>query len=337
MSENTSRQRWYDVLWHVAELVVIVWGWYGFIGARWLGGALPMGQEYPRNMHSLFFWENVQVCGSCAYWADVMGGYPVFADPFGSFFHPLAMFLTLGYGAVKGSALTVAASFLLIALAAWWLGLLLRLHPIARLWYVGIAMLGGHMGARLELGSVGMPLATAAAWLAFVALYAFVRTPSRWSATASGAALGMLWISGQGYFQLGIALVIPLFGVYTWYYGWWEDNRGAKLLLTIWCGLLSIAIAAPLIVNLVAYNGIFSKDYDLEFSFAQPIERALLNMVVGTFDVAKTTALNPFAFAWAYSTYIGLMSLLLAVVTPFVVKDQFHRRFVWLLGACALL
>ena len=337
MTAATRTRRVFDVLLPSAELGIIVWAWYGFIGARWQNGALPMGQEYPRNTHSLFFWENLVQCGQCAYWADVMGGYPVFADVFGSFYHPLAMVMTLLYGAVTGSALTVAASFLVIALAAWWLGLLVQLHPLSRLWYALLAMIGGHMGSRLGLGSIGMPLATAAAWWAIVALIALVLRPAFWRATVAGMALGMLWCAGQGYFQLGVGLALPLFGVYTWYYRWWDRNAGAKVLLCIWSGLLSVLIAAPLIINIVRYNGLFSKDYDLEFSYAQPIERALINMMVGRFDIAKGTALNAFAFPWAYSIYIGLFTVLLGVLALVVVRDTRHRPFVYLLSACSAL
>jgi hypothetical protein len=176
-----------------------------------------------------------------------------------------------------------------------------------------------------------MPLSIAAQWLSVVALIAFFRLPTLPSAMILGVAVGILMQAGQGYMQLAFVLVLPVFVAYAWYDEWFMSNRGAKVLLLCVAAGVALLLSAPLWLHLLTYPSLFSKDVDKTFSFAEPVGTLFQNMLVGTFDVAKTTAINNFAYPWAYSTYIGLTACLLAVVAPFIVRSPAHKKLTHLM------
>lgn len=323
--------------WYVCE-GVIVWGaWYWYIGNVWSQLQVPIGLEYPRNMHSFFVWELLRQCGSCAWWSHTNGGYPVFADVFGSFLHPIAFIATLQQGAIAGSATTVAWSFLLIGGAGWYFAWRFGLHPVARIWLSLALMFGGHMASRLELGTVGMTLSLAAAWLCMVGLFDYLERPSLIKAVLSGVFIGTFLLSGQGYMQLAIVLSIPLWLGLAWYWGWFRQPRPIMVQHIVWMLGIALLIAAPLVLNNLTYGRYFAKFGDASLVMAQPMERVFVNLMLDDFELSKSELYNPLPYPWAYSVFIGVQPILLAVGLWGFIRQPAHRAMAVFLAVFALL
>ena len=324
------------VFWYLCEGAIVFGAWYWYIGNVWSELQVPIGIEYPRNMHSLFVWELLQQCGSCAWWANTNGGYPVFADVFGSFLHPIAFIATMQHGAIAGSATTVAWSFLLIGVAGWYYGWRFELHPVARIWLSVALMYGGHMASRLELGTVGMTLSLAAAWLCMVGLFDYFERPSLTKAVLSGVFIGTFLLSGQGYMQLALVLSIPLWLGLAWYWGWFRQPRPVLVQHVSWMLGIALLIAAPLVLNNLTYGSYFAKYGDANLIMAQPIERVFANLILDDFELSKSDLYNPLPYPWAYSVFIGVQPVLLAVGLWGLIRQPVHRALAAFLAVFAL-
>jgi hypothetical protein len=312
VSAASVRERIVQYNWTLVELGGLITLWYAVFGSRWSGFVVPMGGEYARSMHSFYTWDYLRECGECAWWSNIIGGYPNFAELFGSFVHPIAFISSMLWGAVAGSAMTVAMAFLLIMLAGWWLAFDLKLHPIARLWYAMAVMLGGHMMSRLEIGSVGMPLSIASAWLFIVLLIGYIHTPSRIRALVLGMAAGALLLAGQGYLQFATALSLPLWA----WYAYTQDlfRRHASVWRdAFWVLMVGLLIAAPIYVATAMTSGLYEKEFDLSGKFNLSMTQIIVNLFLDDFEIAKSDVYNNFAYPWAYSTYIGVTAFVFAV------------------------
>lgn len=311
-STASLRERMVQRNWLMVELGGLITLWYAIFGSRWAGFVVPMGGEYARSMHSFYTWDYLRECGECAWWSNIIGGYPNFAELFGSFVHPIAFVNSILWGAVAGSSMTVAMAFLLIMLAGWWLGYELQVHPIARIWYGVAVMLGGHMMSRLEVGSIGMPLSIASAWVFIVLLIGYIHTPSRMRALVLGMAGGALLLAGQGYLQFATALSLPL-------WAWYAHTQGLFVRHTTvwrdagWVFVIGMLIAAPVYVSSYMTNGLYEKEYDLSGKFNLSMSQIIVNLFIDDFDIAKSDVYNNFAYPWAYSTYIGITAFVFAV------------------------
>ncbi len=323
MAEWLNRRKIY-----VFEFLVIFFGWYYFVGYFMASDAIPWGVEYPRNMHSFFVWESFARCGTCMLWSNNMGGYPAFADIYGAFMHPVAVIMSLLFGAIQGSKLTVILAFLMIALATWWLSLILSMHPIARIWAAMASMFGGHIAARLEVGSVGLPLSIAAGWLAIVSVYYFIENPSRFRAILTGIMLGMFILAGQGYYQLGFVLSVPLFLLLAYRMDMFEKPRQELTRYLTQMTVVAVGIAAPLLYTFVAYGSYFDKDRDDTLSASMSIFKLMENWFNTNTDIVYTTDFNALPFPYLYSTYIGYATVILAVLGIIYIREK-HLRLLY--------
>jgi hypothetical protein len=156
------------------------------------------------------FWAQLRECGLCALWnGGVNGGYPALADLFSSKFHPLVALPTLIWGSIAGVKVTIVLSVWMAGAAQWWLARTLRLGRIARLWGAFRVVVGGHLWGRLELGSPGLVLSTAASCLALAAAIELAVTGRRKSALALGITAALAIVSGVGYLQFGLLVWMP--------------------------------------------------------------------------------------------------------------------------------
>lgn len=308
------------------EYVILLSGWYYFIGYLTFSDAIPWGVEYPRNMHSLFAWEAFLRCGACMFWANTAGGYPTFADVYGGFLHPIAMVSSLLFGAIQGSKMTIVLAFLLIGITTWWLGHLLSLHPVARLWGALASMYGGHIACRLEVGSIGLPLSLAAGWLAIVSLYSFMQHPSRMRAVLAGVAVGTLLLAGQGYYQVGFILFMPILLLLAY-----RMNLFALPRAELWqyggaFALVAVGVAAPFLYSFVAYGQYFDKDRDMSLYSTMSVIKLMLNWLNSDVEMAYSATYNVVPFPYLYSTYIGYATVILAILGIVVVREKYLMR-----------
>jgi hypothetical protein len=309
------------------EIGAIITVWYWLIASWWSGTIIPGGLEFSRSMHSLFFWQNWMQCGECAYWGNLNGGGPTLQDAYGSFLHPIAAISTLQLGAIAGSAVTVSLSFLMMALASWWFAYHLKIHVVARVWFAFANMLGGHMLCRLELGNIGLALSLASAWLAIVVLVWFIEQPNLLRAVIFAITLASACLAGQGYMQIILFSMMPIFGIYAWQKRFFELPRVHSITYAGVVIVLTALLVAPLWLNLIQPNVLYVKETSGDDYYYQPITRLFANLLIDDFDVAKSDVYNNYPYPWVYSTFIGLASVVFALSGLYWITNARNRLF----------
>lgn len=335
VSAITARQSWYS---HFIIGVIIVACWYQLVSPLLTFNTVtvsgytyfttsPIGVEYSRVTAQFYVWDRMKECGMCALWAHNLGGFPVFNDYYSSFMHPLSFVLSMLYGGFRGATLTLAVSFLLIGLSMWWIMILLGQSRIVQIWAPLVAMYGGHMTGRLELGTIGLPLSLASSLFVIAATIAFVQRPSIRRSVIVGFSLAALLLAGQVYMQLGTAISIPIL---VWLIHN-EDTLTAFVTkfhtyLLIVVGIC-VCLAAPFIITfLMEYGSTYKRNVDFELTASQPLGFLVLNMFIDSVDFYRMDILQKGAFPFAFSTFIGYPVLIFTLIGLYVEHDNVRRK-----------
>jgi hypothetical protein len=320
-----------------AELLAIV-GWAVLITRPYLNmdpWTIPSGGEYLDQIRGHYVWRLARDCGWCALWnGSLAGGYPGFVELLSSQMHPLVALTTLGWGVVNGSKLALVGAFAIAGLAQWWLGRAVGLGRIARLWSALLAVAGGHLAARMELGMFSVVLATAACAMVLPPLLIVARTASRRAAIQLGVALALVVLAGSGYVQIGFAftlaaavLLFPL-----------EPGRWPLLARRFaLAGALAVLLSAYFLVPLLQFLPQLAKATDPTFGSAQPFALVPLNLVIGDHDVYRRGALAGLPYPWLYENFIGWVPVLLAFWGLGGGRSGQDRRAITFLAAAAVL
>lgn len=271
----------------------------------------PRGIEYYTLIQSNHVWTRMAECGACALWnGSVRGGAPAFVDPHASLLHPLVIATTLAFGVIAGSKVALVVIFFLAGVAQWWLARELGLGRAARLWSAGMAVAAGFLAAQMSEGLFSMALSAVSCWLTLPALLRLARTGSRRAAALLGVALGLALVAGQGYMQIGLALILPAAllisrppGV-----GWAAMARRYAL-----AGGIALLLAAPFLVPFLHFLPEFTKSGDPAFAAAQPFTYVLFNLVIADHAIYQTDALGKLPFPFLYANYLGWIPVLLAL------------------------
>ncbi len=286
--------------------------------AAWLGRAfldldprlIPAGREFSSAVQSHHLWTQLARCGWCALWnGSVRGGAPAFVDVHGSLLHPLVALTTLLWGVIPGAKLALVAAFWAAGAAQWWLARELGIGRAAGLWSALIAVAGGHLSSRMELGALGVVLSTAMSSLTFPAALAVWRRGTRRSAVLLGIATASAIVSGQGYIQVGMLFTLPAFAFLL---------LNERLQLSpVWrqyalAAGLALLLAAPFLVPLANFYPNFVKDSDPAFKSAQALEYLPLNLVIRDLGFLRSEALGKLPYPHLYGLYIGWIPVLLA-------------------------
>jgi len=165
----------------------------------------PTGREVGIQIASHNFWNQIKECGKCALWnGSINGGSPAFADPFGSTFHPLVALSTLLFGIVNGVKLATLITLWIAGVAQWGIAKLLNTRRLVRVWSGALAVIGGHIVGKLELGAFGISLSTTMASLTLFGLALFIKKNSNKSMILLAFSISLLLISGHGYMQVAV-------------------------------------------------------------------------------------------------------------------------------------
>ncbi|HEX9372600.1 MAG TPA: hypothetical protein VF897_16430, partial [Roseiflexaceae bacterium] len=195
-----------------AELLVIVL-WTLLIAAPYANlspRTAPRGIEYYILIQSNHVWTRFEQCGWCALWnGSVRGGAPAFVDPHASLLHPLVIVTTLLFGVIVGSKVALVCAFFLAGLAQWWLARVLGLGCGARVWSAAMAVAAGFLAAQMSEGLFSMVISAVSCALVLPPLVWLAQTGRRRAAVTLGGALAGALVSGQGYMQIGLALLLP--------------------------------------------------------------------------------------------------------------------------------
>lgn len=294
---------------------------------------IPIGNEYGLSLESHVIWEQVQRCGLCFLWNGMLnGGYPAFVDLHGAPLHPVTIFATLLFGLPNSGRVIFFVSLLIAAFAQWWMGYTLGLSRVARVWMAAMALMGGHLAAKLQMGVITLVLSIACASLVLAAFLHWIYHPSTRSAILLAWTIVLLGLSGQGYTQLiTFTVILPcLFAVF--FPRRRSDRVAAHIPLIVG---LSLAMLAVFWVPFVHFMPNFGKDGEINFESAQILEYAPLNWVIADRAFFDLSALNTMAgFAYLYWNYIGWGAVILAIVGLFGAAD--NRRHLRLRVGVAL-
>jgi len=234
--------------------------------------------------------------------------------------YPPVILATLAWGVVNGSKLALVFSLFLSGVGQWWLGRVLGLGPIARVWTAGMAVVGGHLLGRMEHGIFGLVIAVAACALVLPSLVLLAHTGSRRAAVVFGFVLALVALAGQGYMQMGLALTLPAAMVLI--------IRGpAPIALVLrrfgFALLLAFLLAAPFLVPLLHFLPQIAKNIDVAFASTQPIAFVPLNLLINDWNFYAVEVMRKLPFPWLYVYYIGWIPVLFAL---WALRGEFKQQ-----------
>jgi len=322
----------------LTELGLIVL-WAMWVGRAYLNldrSVWPYGADFPLNVQAYYVWSSFTKCGICVLWnGSINGGAPAFGDPFGPLLHPFVVVATLLWGAVNGAKLALVASLAMAGVAQWWIAKVMRLGFIPRLWVAGLAVTGGHLAGRMEMGWIVMLLSIAAGSLVIAPGLDLALTGRRHAVVLFGITLALAVLAGQAYIQFGVLLgLLPAFLVFL------IDDAGR--LRPLWkgfalAGVLAILFASIYWVPLLHFQPNYSKSIDVTFSGSQPLQYLPLNLVIRDLPFFKSTALAKKPMPAIYMNYIGWIPVLFAILALRLVPRTDRRLLTFFLTAIALI
>ena len=309
---QTDQQKQIDLISVLEILLIGLWAFW--VSREYLNfdpGVIPSGREFNSAIQTHHLWTRFAECGWCALWNGTeRGGHPALVDMHGSMLHPLVVISTSLWGVLNGAKLTLVLSFWTAGIAQWWIAQELKVGRLARLWSSGMAVVGGHLAGRMELGVFGVVLSTAMTSLIFGGILAVANKKGRRAGVLLGIVTASALLAGQGYIQVGLVSITPAF-VFLLLDEHWKIKETWKdyfLALTI-----ALLLAAVFLVPMLHFFPNFDKYMDPEFKVAQPLKFIPLNYVIDSFEYYTSTALDKYPFPHLYTLFIGWIPIGLAV------------------------
>ncbi len=306
--------------------------------ALWVGRAYldfdpqvwPTGRELGMVIRTHYIWTLLPRCGDCMLWNGfINGGAPAFAELQGAVLHPLVIVATLIWGGINGAKVVLLASLAMAGGAQWWLGRVMGLGRLSRLWGGALAVVGGHLAGRMEHGIVGLVLSTAACTLVIPPALDWVKTGRRKSALLLGVTLALALLSGQLYMQLALFVgVMPAFAIYL--LGPVPSRRRLFKGFLLALGL-ALLLSGLFWVPMLHFLPNFSKDVDPSLVSVQPVQYQPLNLVIRELDFYYATrTLGRLPYPYLYVNYVGWIPVLLALAALYL-APRAERRQLWML------
>ncbi len=297
----------------LAELLVIAL-WAIVVTWPWLTmnmDVIPLGGEYHGAIQIHYMWNEARECGWCMMWyGSVGGGYPSFVDPNGSQLHPLVIVASLIWGVLKGSRVVLGGIFILAGLAQWWLGRVLGVGRVARLWTACMVIASSHLSVRMQGGYFPQIVATVAASLAIPAIVLLGRRPHLRHAALLGIILAQLIVSGNGYPQVALLLALPAVLVLL---DWNKADKAKFFGYFGIAGIMALLVAAPFLVPFIRFFSEFAKDTDPNFGSAQSLTYIPFNLLIQDMRYYDNPSIVPNPWPSHYLIFIGWIPVLLAI------------------------
>jgi hypothetical protein len=296
----------------------------------------PRGPDFSRNIQLFSTWQNLPICGDCVFWnGTINGGAPAFADMFTPVLNPFFIISTMLWGVISGAKVLLILSFILAGLAQLWLGRVLGLSRLARLWTAAIAVAGGHLSTRLEMGHIVMVIPIAAGSLMLAAALDVARTGRRRSVVILALTMALTIVSGHGYIQIAVLLgFIPVLLLYCF------DNQlrfRPVWRSFIWSAILTILLTAVFWLPMIHFWPHVQKDGNPDFLGGQPMEYALLNLVIPDRTFLYTEILEKSPAPAMFGMYIGWVPIILVFFAFRFTPRRETRTFMALLLAIFLI
>ena len=327
----------YRSLFIALEIIIII-AWAMFVGRDYLNldpTVWPNGREFGMAVQTHFIWTQLADCGICMLWnGSINGGSPAFAELHGAVLHPLVIIPTIILGVVNGVKIGLIAALAMAGLGSWWLARAMKLGVVARLWAAMMAVAGGHLAGRMDMGVVAVVFSTAAASLVIAAGVDLALDGRRRSAVLLGITLALVIVSGQGYLQIGLLFgVIPAFVILLFDDQYHLTNLWREFLIAAGLGLL---LAAVFLVPVLHFFPNFGKEIDAAFGGAQTPGNTLLNLVISDISVYFKGALGTFPYPYQYVIFIGWIPVILAILALRLVPKQGTRLLTFFITAVIL-
>ena len=318
----------------IVELVLISL-WALWVGRKYLNfdpTSWPTGRELGLVIRTHYIWTLLPRCGTCMLWnGSINGGGPAFAEIQGAILHPLVILTTLLWGVINGTKILLISSLAMAGWAQLWLARVIGLGRTARVWSAAMAVVGGHLAARMEHGVVGLVLSTAACSLVIPPALDLAMTGRRKTAVLTAITLALALLSGQGYMQFGLLLgVFPalmLIGLISK-----NPRRGWAIKGFVASGLLALLMIAILWSPVLYALPYFVKDTDPALASTQPLEYLPLNLVIRDIPYYYTRLMGRLPYPYLYANYIGWIPVILAVLALGLASSSSKRRYLWTLG-----
>lgn len=332
---NWVRENLRKLPWQLLLEIGLVVIWALWLGRRYLNFSVlewPHGREFGMAIQPHYIWTLLRECGDCLLWNGMYnGGSPAFAELHAGVLHPLVIIATLIWGGLNGAKVVLIASLAMAGLGQLWLGHILKIGPVPRLWGAFLVTAGGHLAGRMEIGVVGVVLSTAACSLAVAPALKLALYGRRRDAIVFGFILALAIVSGQGYLQLGFAFsVLPAVILF------FVDKR--LQLRPVWkefllAGLLALLLAAPFLVPFAHFASEFGKEIDPFFKSVQPFKYVPLNYVIDDPSFYFDDDLHKIPIPYLYLNFIGWAPILLGIVPLMRVRPAQRKQLLFLLLA----
>jgi len=301
--------------------IILLGIWAIWVGREYLNfdpHMWPIGREFGIQVISHNFWNQLLECGSCAFWnGSINGGFPAMADTFGSAYHPLIMISTLLFGIVNGVKVATILILWIMGISQWGIAHILGARKAIRVWSGALAIVGGHVLGKLELGAFGITLSTTMAVLTILSLLYFIKKKDKKSMLFLACSITLLLLSGHGYLQVAVLswllIIFPLVVIKL------RAAAKRKFVVAIILGLL---MACIIIIPVFHFSPNIEKWSDDDPSIHQKPEYIPLNLVIRDWNYYINESLDKPPFPYLTNIYIGWVPVLLAILALAVPKDD---------------
>lgn len=270
----------------------------------------------------------------------VFSGIPYAADPMLHAYNPFISVPVLLFGARDGFKIAVFLGFLIGALGMWWLGRLLRLGPVGRLWMALLYAVSGATMSRFFQGQYLLQMATGWLPLIIAALYGSLMTRRRRYIAAAALSLALLFLCGNAYYAYYMLYAIAILALVMVVRFSTQPLRPrielARVYVLLLIGVLAAGLIAAQLLPLAGFWNRISKQTDQSLQGSQSIRQVFL-------DLVSTDARRPDAIATLppeeFYAYIGVAPLILLVFLPLAWRKANRRILLYflLLAVFALL
>jgi len=306
---------------------IIVWalwickGYLNFNPDFW-----PAGGEFVMVLQNHYNWRQLIECGGCFFWNGFSnGGAPAFVDLHSAWLHPIVFLTTLFWGVINGAKVTIIAALIMAGVAQWYLAKVLHISAIPRVWSGCIAVASGHLAGRMENGSVPLLLSTAACSLVIPFAVDLVWNKHPRAAIGLGVSLGLAFLTGQGYLQLG--LILTLFPAMIILLDHDRERRISLRRYLLGAGVLAILLAAILWAPFFHFLPNWGKYGEQNFEFSMPLAYGPLTLVL---DDLRFFSLEIFkGGTYLNVNFIGWVPVILAFIPLFLAPRNMRRLWVF--------
>lgn len=253
-------------------------------------------------------------------------GMPFVADPMSHVFNPVSTIPVLLFGVGDGFKIGVTISYLIAALGMWWLGAILGLGRMSRLWIALMYVFAGQPVARFFQGQylfvLGFP------WIPLVVgcLFRLMDT-RRWIYAASAAIfLALLFFSGNVYFTFYIIVTILIFLLVTQLRVTRKkpfiliEKKSVSMVVT--AGLLTIGLISIQFLPLIEFWPVIDKSTD-------PVGSHTLQQILLDYTSKDTMRSDAYAALPAreeFYAYIGVTPFLALLLLPLAFQVKGNRK-----------